>query len=84
VLEGRGQALLNDERLKVALSRIVNMITDIHRHFVPSVFFDFVKARPEFSIKVKPEEGESIDVDIREMHFGLNKTFFELADRLSE
>ena len=58
------------------------MITDIHRHFVPSDFFDFVKARPEFSVKVKREEGESIDVDIRGMHFGLNKTFFELGRQI--
>jgi aminocarboxymuconate-semialdehyde decarboxylase len=58
------------------------MITDIHRHFVPPDFFDFVKARPEFSVKVKREEGENIDVDIRGMHFGLNKTFFELGRQI--
>lgn len=58
------------------------MITDIHRHFVPSEFFDFVKSRPEFLVKVKREEGELIDVDIRGMHFGLNKTFFELSRQI--
>jgi len=54
------------------------MITDIHRHFVPPEFFDFVKARPEYSVTVKREEDANIDLDIRGMHFGLNKTFFEL------
>lgn len=54
------------------------MITDIHRHFVPAGFFDFVKSRPDFQVKVKREEGELIDVDIRGMHFGLNRTFFDL------
>ena len=54
------------------------MITDMHRHFVPPEFFDYVKARPEFSVTVKHEEGETIDVDIRGMHFGLTRTFFDL------
>src|SRR4029078_1730436 len=54
------------------------MITDIHRHFVPPVFFDFIKSRPEFQVTVKREEGEVIDLDIRGMHFGLNRTFFDL------
>lgn len=59
------------------------MITDIHRHFVPVEFFDFVKARPEFSVKVKREQGDDIDVDIRGMHFGLNKTFFDLPRQIA-
>lgn len=54
------------------------MITDIHRHFVPTEFFEFVKSRPDFRVRVKREENELIDVDIRGMHFGLNKTFFDL------
>ncbi len=54
------------------------MITDIHRHFVPPEFFDFIKDREEFAIKIKRTEGDLIDLDIRRMHFGLNKTFFEL------
>jgi aminocarboxymuconate-semialdehyde decarboxylase len=58
------------------------MITDIHRHFVPPDFFDLVKARPEFSINIKREEGEIIDADIRGMHFGLNKTFFDLRRQI--
>jgi aminocarboxymuconate-semialdehyde decarboxylase len=58
------------------------MITDIHRHFVPPDFFDFVKARPEFAVTAKREDGENIDVDIRGMHFGLNKTFFELGRQI--
>jgi aminocarboxymuconate-semialdehyde decarboxylase len=58
------------------------MITDIHRHFVPAAFFDFVKLHPEFGVTVKREGGELIDVDIRGMHFGLNKTFFDLVRQI--
>ncbi len=58
------------------------MITDIHCHFVPDEFFKFATARPEFAIRVKRQEGELIDLDIRGMHFGLNKTFFELPKQL--
>jgi aminocarboxymuconate-semialdehyde decarboxylase len=59
------------------------MITDIHRHFVPPDFFDFVKAQPEFSVRVKRDDGENIDADIRGMHFGLNKTFFDLPRQIA-
>lgn len=58
------------------------MITDIHRHFVPAAFFDFVKSRSDYAVTVKREEGDLIDVDIRGMHFGLNKTFFDLPRQI--
>ena len=58
------------------------MITDIHRHFVPDEFFAFAKSKPEFAIKVKRDDGDSIDLDIRGMHFGLNKTFFDLSRQI--
>jgi aminocarboxymuconate-semialdehyde decarboxylase len=54
------------------------MITDIHCHFVPDEFFRFASSRDEFAIQVKRREGETIDLDIRGMHFGLNTTFFDL------
>jgi aminocarboxymuconate-semialdehyde decarboxylase len=60
------------------------MITDIHRHFVPASFFDFVRSRPDFQVRVKREDGELIDLDIRGMHFGLNKTFFDLQRQLDQ
>jgi aminocarboxymuconate-semialdehyde decarboxylase len=58
------------------------MITDIHCHFVPPDFFDYVKSRPEFALKLRRVEGDLIDVDIRGMHFGLNTTFFEMTRQL--
>jgi aminocarboxymuconate-semialdehyde decarboxylase len=57
----------------------MNMITDMHCHFVPDEFFRFAKARDEFAITVKRREGELVDLDIRGMHFGLNTTFFDMA-----
>jgi aminocarboxymuconate-semialdehyde decarboxylase len=59
------------------------MITDIHRHFVPPAFFEFVKKRPEFSLRVKRAERDELDADIRGMHFGLNTTFFDLDLQLA-
>jgi aminocarboxymuconate-semialdehyde decarboxylase len=59
------------------------MITDIHRHFVPPAFFEFVKKRREFSVRIKRVEGGAIDADIRGMHFGLNTTFFNLDLQLA-
>ena len=58
------------------------MITDIHRHFVPREFFEFMASRPEFSIKIKRQAGELIDTDIRGIHFGLNETFFDLPRQI--
>jgi aminocarboxymuconate-semialdehyde decarboxylase len=58
------------------------MITDIHCHFVPEEFFAFAKSRDEFAIKVKRQEGDLVDLDIRGMHFGLNTTFFDMNKQL--
>jgi aminocarboxymuconate-semialdehyde decarboxylase len=59
------------------------MITDIHCHFVPEEFFRFAKSRDEFGIKVKRNEGDTVDLDIRGMHFGLNTTFFDMAKQVA-
>jgi len=59
------------------------MITDIHRHFVPPSFFDAVKSLPEYAVKIKREEEDDVDVDIRGVHFGLNKTFFDLERQIA-
>jgi aminocarboxymuconate-semialdehyde decarboxylase len=60
------------------------MITDIHRHFVPPEFFRFVREREEFSVTVKRREGNSVDLDIRGMHFGLNETFFNIPRQIGQ
>jgi aminocarboxymuconate-semialdehyde decarboxylase len=58
------------------------MITDIHCHFVPEDFFRFAQSRNEFAIKVKRREGDTVDLDIRGMHFGLNTTFFDMRKQV--
>ncbi|MDB5604475.1 MAG: hypothetical protein JWP25_1375 [Bradyrhizobium sp.] len=58
------------------------MITDIHCHFVPEDFFRFAQSRNEFAIKVKRQEGDAVDLDIRGMHFGLNTTFFDMRKQV--
>ncbi len=58
------------------------MITDIHRHFVPEEFFRFARARKEFAVEIKREQGDLIDLDIRGVHFGLNTTFFQIPKQI--
>lgn len=58
------------------------MITDIHCHFVPPKFYQFVREQEAFAVKVKRTAGETVDLDIRGMHFGLNSTFFELPKQV--
>jgi aminocarboxymuconate-semialdehyde decarboxylase len=60
------------------------MITDIHRHFVPDDFFKYMRNSDGFGITVKRTEGDLIDLDIRGVHFGLNKTFFEIPRQLRQ
>jgi aminocarboxymuconate-semialdehyde decarboxylase len=60
------------------------MITDIHRHFVPENFFRYMRDSDAFGITVKRAEGDAIDLDIRGIHFGLNKTFFEMPRQFEQ
>jgi aminocarboxymuconate-semialdehyde decarboxylase len=60
------------------------MITDIHRHFVPESFFKFVRDNDELGVVVKREEGDAVDLDIRGMHFGLNRTFFDVPLQIEQ
>jgi aminocarboxymuconate-semialdehyde decarboxylase len=59
------------------------MITDIHCHLVPDDFFQFVRTRPEYDLKVLQEHGDRIDTTIRGMFFGLNRTFFDVDRQLA-
>jgi aminocarboxymuconate-semialdehyde decarboxylase len=54
------------------------MITDIHRHFVPEEFLQFVLARNEFGIRITGREGEAADFEFRGLPAALNATFFDL------
>src|SRR5579883_3483558 len=54
------------------------MITDIHRHFVPEEFLQFVLSKKEFGIKATRREGEAADLEFRGVPAALNATFFDL------
>ena len=54
------------------------MITDMHCHFVPKDFLQFMQERDAFAVKVERTEGEDVDVRIRGTRFDLNTTFFEM------
>ena len=58
------------------------LITDIHCHFVPDEFFQFARKNEEFAVTVKRCEGDDVELDVRGMHFGLNKTFFEIPRQI--
>jgi aminocarboxymuconate-semialdehyde decarboxylase len=55
------------------------MITDIHCHFIPDTYFEFVRKRSEFEVRVTDRGSDAIDLQCRGSHYGLNATFFEPA-----
>jgi aminocarboxymuconate-semialdehyde decarboxylase len=59
------------------------MVTDIHCHFIPSAYFDFVKQHAEFDTRITAERGEAVDLVCRGAHYGLNRTFFEPARQIA-
>ena len=59
------------------------MVTDIHCHFIPPAYFDFVKQHAEFDTRVTAERGEAVDLVCRGAHYGLNRTFFEPARQIA-
>jgi aminocarboxymuconate-semialdehyde decarboxylase len=59
------------------------MITDMHCHFVPDEFFQYMQKRDEFAVKVERTEGEAVDVRVRGSVFHLNTTFFKLDRQIA-
>ena len=53
------------------------MIVDIHCHYVPDRFLDFVEAEPGFAVRRHPAEGERVPVEVGGLEFALNETFFD-------
>ena len=63
------------------------MITDIHVHHVPEPFARFVEKAAPYRMRREPASGESITVNIGELNYGLNRTFFDperLIKRMQE
>jgi aminocarboxymuconate-semialdehyde decarboxylase len=59
------------------------MVTDIHCHFIPPRYFDFVQGSPEFGVRVVGAQGDAVDVECRGLRYGLNRTFFEPARQVA-
>jgi aminocarboxymuconate-semialdehyde decarboxylase len=53
------------------------MVTDIHCHFIPQGFFELVRTREEFEVRVLRTEGDRVDLECRGLRYGLNRTFFD-------
>ena len=53
------------------------MITDVHVHHVPEPFARFVEKAAPYRMRREPASGESITVNIGELKYGLNRTFFD-------
>ncbi len=56
----------------------MTMITDMHCHFVPDAFLDYLAKRPEFGVRVLSRQGEEVLTGIRGGEVRLNTTFFAL------
>src|SRR5262249_61588238 len=76
---GRGCRASQRRAAESRLSRAMNMVTDIHCHFIPDRLFKFVQAHAEFDARVTAADSERIDLTVRGMHYGLNATFFQPA-----
>src|SRR5262249_44758206 len=59
------------------------MVTDIHCHFIPPAYFEFVKRHSEFDVRVTAERGDAVDLTSRGAHYGLNRTFFDPARQIA-
>jgi aminocarboxymuconate-semialdehyde decarboxylase len=59
------------------------MITDIHCHFIPRPYFDFVQRHGEFDVRISYGKDDAIDLICRGAHYGLNHTFFEPARQIA-
>ena len=51
---------------------VTAMITDMHCHFVPDEFLQYMQKQDEFAVKVERTEGDAVDVRIRGTLFDLN------------
>jgi aminocarboxymuconate-semialdehyde decarboxylase len=63
------------------------MITDVHVHHVPEPFARFVEKAAPYRMRREPASGESITVNIGELKYELNRTFFDperLIKRMQE
>jgi aminocarboxymuconate-semialdehyde decarboxylase len=59
------------------------MITDIHCHFIPGSYFDFVQRRGEFDVRLSKASGDAVNLVCRGACYGLNRTFFEPARQIA-
>jgi aminocarboxymuconate-semialdehyde decarboxylase len=53
------------------------MVTDIHCHFIPPGFFELLRTKKEFEVRVLRSEGDVVEVECRGLRYGLNRTFFD-------
>jgi aminocarboxymuconate-semialdehyde decarboxylase len=59
------------------------MVTDIHCHFIPAGYFDFVQQHGDFDVRVSDAQSDAVDLICRGTHYGLNRTFFEPARQIA-
>src|SRR5947209_4841284 len=59
------------------------MVTDIHCHFIPPAYFEFVQGHSEFDVRVAAAQGDAVDLVCRGANYGLNRTFFEPARQIA-
>jgi aminocarboxymuconate-semialdehyde decarboxylase len=59
------------------------MITDVHVHHVPAGFLQLVAHAAPYSIGLDWEHGEGVQLRVGELHYTLNRTFFDIERLLA-
>jgi len=60
----------------------VNMVIDIHCHYIPERYFEFIENEKSFDVCRKSTNGEEIEVKVGSLKFGLNKVFFDIKRQI--
>ena len=58
------------------------MTIDIHCHFIPRAFLDYLLRDPRSDVHLVHDEGERIDITVGPRAFGLNPVFFDVERQL--
>ncbi len=53
------------------------MIVDVHCHYIPERYFEFLEAEQGFAVQRRPASGEQVLVRVGALEFTLNRTFFD-------
>ena len=53
------------------------MVIDVHCHYIPDRYFEFLETEHGFAVERRPANGEQIPIRVGALEFALNRTFFD-------